>query len=118
MCAALLGSTLSSSVWALPPGHVHGPPRVHPGGPGVGRPGPSRPPIRRVPRRGFRVLPPGTLPYYYRGYRYFRLGPRFYYPYFYGGGIVYVTVDVVDGQPAPPPDADSVELQVDSHAEE
>jgi hypothetical protein len=40
------------------------------------------------------------------------VGPRFYYPYVYGGRTVYIDINVQDGNPEPPPAADSVDLDV------
>lgn len=68
--------------------------------------------VSRARRRGYYSLPPGAAPFYYRGYRYFRVGPRFYYPYVYGGRTVYIDIDVDDGNPAPPPDADSIDIDI------
>lgn len=64
----------------------------------------------RARRRGYWGLPAGAAPYYYRGHRYYRVGPRFYYPYVYGGKTVYIDVDVQGGNPAAPPSAGSVEI--------
>ena len=64
----------------------------------------------RARRRAYWGLPPRAAPFYYRGYRYYRVGPRFYYPYVYGGRTVYIDIDAQGGNPAAPPAAGSVEI--------
>lgn len=66
----------------------------------------------RARRRGCYALPPGAALYPYGAYRYYRVGPRFYYPYMYGGRTVYVDIDVVGGYPAPPPPAGSIDIDI------
>jgi hypothetical protein len=68
--------------------------------------------ISRARRRGYWGLPPGAAPFYYRGYRYYRVGPRFYYPYVYGGRTVYIDINVQEGNPEPPPAPDSIDLDL------
>jgi hypothetical protein len=68
--------------------------------------------VSRARRRGYYGLPPGAAPFYYRGYRYYRVGPRFYYPYVYGGRTVYIDINVDDGNPEPPPSGDSIDIDV------
>lgn len=66
----------------------------------------------RARRRGCYTLPPGAALYPYGAYRYYRVGPRFYYPYMYGGRTVYVDIDVVGGNPVPPPSASSIDIDI------
>jgi hypothetical protein len=67
-------------------------------------------PVHRGPRHGYHGLPGGAVPYSYGGYRYYRVGPRFYYPYFYGGRTVYIDIDAEGGVPLPPPPSGSIEI--------
>lgn len=64
----------------------------------------------RARRRACYGLPMGAAPFAYGGYRYYRVGGAYYYPYMYGGRTVYVDVDVYGGYPAPPPPIGSIDL--------
>lgn len=64
----------------------------------------------RARRRGYYGLPVGAVPYAYGGYRYYRVGNSYYYPYMYGGRTVYVDVEVYGGCPAPPPPIGSIDI--------
>ncbi len=66
----------------------------------------------RARRRGFYGLPGGAVAFSYGGFRYFRVGPRYYYPYMYGGRTVYIDIDVNGGYPAPPPAAGSIDIDI------
>ena len=68
--------------------------------------------VSRARRRGCYALPHGAAPFAYGGYRYYRVGPRFYYPYMYGGRTVYIDIDVSGGYPAPPPPAGSIDITI------
>ncbi|WP_038159462.1 hypothetical protein [Verrucomicrobium sp. BvORR106] len=60
--------------------------------------------------RGTYVLPAGAAVVAVGGYRYYRVGPRYYYPYMYGGRTVYIDINVVGGNPVPPPPVGSIEI--------
>ena len=64
----------------------------------------------RARRRGFYGLPGGAVPFAYGGYRYYRVGPSYYYPYMYGGRTVYIQINVQGGYPAPPPPPGSIDI--------
>jgi hypothetical protein len=66
----------------------------------------------RARRRGCYALPHGAATFAYGGFRYYRVGPRYYYPYMYGGRTVYIEIDVVGGYPAPPPAAGSIDIDI------
>ena len=66
----------------------------------------------RARRRGYYGLPGGAVPFAYGGYRYYRAGGRYYYPYMYGGRTVYIDIDVNGGYPAPPPPAGSIDIDI------
>jgi hypothetical protein len=66
----------------------------------------------RARRRGCYGLPGGALPFAYGGYRYYRVGPRFYYPYMYMGRTVYIDINVNGGYPAPPPPIGSIDIDI------
>jgi hypothetical protein len=66
----------------------------------------------RARRRGCYGLPGGALPFAYGGYRYYRVGPRFYYPYIYMGRTVYIDINVNGGYPAPPPPIGSIDIDI------
>jgi hypothetical protein len=66
--------------------------------------------VSRARWRGFYALPRGAVVYRYGGYSYYRAGGVYYYPYVYGGRTVYVNVNVVNGRPAPPPPAGSINI--------
>ena len=66
----------------------------------------------RARRRGCYGLPGGAMPYMYGGYRYYRVGPRYYYPYMYMGRTVYIDIDVRGGYPAPPPPVGSIDITI------
>lgn len=66
----------------------------------------------RARRRGCYGLPPGAAPFSYGGYRYYRVGGRYLYPYMYGGRTVYIDIDVNGGYPAPPPPAGSIDIDI------
>lgn len=68
--------------------------------------------ISRARRRGCYALPRGAAPFVFGGYRYYRVGPRFYYPYMYGGRTVYIDINVSGGNPAPPPPAGSIDIDI------
>jgi hypothetical protein len=63
---------------------------------------------------GSYVLPPGATPFLSAGFRFFRAGGVYYYPYVYGGRVVYVHVAVENGHPVPPPPASKVEIVIRS----
>lgn len=69
--------------------------------------------VSRSRFRGCYVLPRGAVVFPFGGYRYYRVGPRFYYPYMYGGRTVYIDINVVAGNPAPPPPAGSIDIDID-----
>ena len=62
--------------------------------------------------RGCYALPRGAVIFSYGGYRYYRVGPRFYYPYMYGGRTVYIDINVSGGNPVPPPPAASIDIDI------
>ena len=62
--------------------------------------------------RGCYGLPVGAAAFAYGGYRYYRVGARYYYPYMYGGKTVYIDIDVVNGKPVPPPAAGSIDITI------
>lgn len=66
--------------------------------------------VSRARRRGYHSCPAGAVRFAHGGFTYFRVGPRFYYPYFYGGKTVYIDIDIVGGNPAPPPASGSIEI--------
>jgi hypothetical protein len=68
--------------------------------------------ISRARRRGCYVLPVGAAVFVHSGYRYYRVGPRYYYPYMYNGRTVYIDIDVVGGYPSPPPPAGSIDVDI------
>jgi hypothetical protein len=68
--------------------------------------------VSRARRRGCYAMPAGARPFVYGGYRYYRVGPRFYYPYMHMGRTVYVDIDVVGGNPAPPPPTGSIDITI------
>ena len=70
---------------------------------------------RRVTRRHVYTLPVGYAAVTYGGYRYYRSGGIYYYPYYVSGQTVYVEVPVDPNNPAPPPPVDSIteEYEVD-----
>jgi hypothetical protein len=63
---------------------------------------------RRVTRRHLYTLPVGYAAVSLAGYRYYRYGGLYYYPYYVSGQTVYVQVDVDPNNPGPPPPVDSV----------
>lgn len=76
----------------------------------------SRQTGRQVSRsrwRGCHVLPHGAVAFRYASFTYYRVGPRFYYPYIYGGRTVYIDIDVKNGNPVPPPAAGSIDIDID-----
>jgi hypothetical protein len=52
------------------------------------------------------------MPYAYGGYRYYRVGPRYYYPYMYMGRTVYIDINVQGGYPMPPPPVGSIDIDI------
>jgi hypothetical protein len=66
----------------------------------------------RARRRGCYGLPGGAVPFAYGGYRYYRVGPRYYYPYMYMGRTVYIDINVNGGYPAPPPPIGSIDIDI------
>ena len=68
--------------------------------------------VSRARRRGCYAMPPGAVAFTYGGYRYYRVGPRFYYPYMYMGRTVYIDIDVHGGYPAPPPAPGSIDIDI------
>lgn len=68
--------------------------------------------VSRARRRGCYALPHGAAPFAYGGYRYYRVGPRFYYPYMYMGRTVYIDINVSGGYPAPPPPVGSIDIDI------
>lgn len=66
----------------------------------------------RARRRAYVGLPVGCVPYAHGGYRYYRAGGVYYYPYMHQGRTVYINIDVVKGQPAPPPPATSIDIYI------
>jgi len=69
--------------------------------------------VSRVRRRGCYALPHGAALFTYGGFRYYRVGARYYYPYMYGGRTVYIDIDVNGGHPLPPPAAGSIDIDID-----
>jgi hypothetical protein len=72
---------------------------------------------RRAARQAYRArcrayygLPVGAVPFVYGGYRYYRVGGAYYYPYMYGGRTVYVDVGVYGGYPVAPPPIGSIDI--------
>ncbi len=68
--------------------------------------------VSRARWRGCYALPRGAVIFSYGGYRYYRVGPRFYYPYMYGGRTVYIDINVSGGNPVPPPPAASIDIDI------
>lgn len=68
--------------------------------------------VSRSRRRGCYAMPHGAVPYAYGGYRYYRVGPRFYYPYMHMGRTVYIDINVNGGYPMPPPPAGSIDIDI------
>ncbi|MEI6533842.1 MAG: hypothetical protein WCN98_00770 [Verrucomicrobiaceae bacterium] len=66
----------------------------------------------RARRRGYYACPAGAVAFSHGGYRYYRVGGRYYYPYFYGGRTVYIDIDVNGGYPVPPPPAGSIDIDI------
>ncbi len=66
----------------------------------------------RARRRGCYALPGGARPFAYGGYHYYRVGPRFYYPYMYMGRTVYIDINVSAGNPMPPPPIGSIDIDI------
>lgn len=63
---------------------------------------------RRVTRRHLYTLSVGYAAVSLAGYRYYRYGGLYYYPYYVSGQTVYVQVDVNTSNPGPPPSVESV----------
>ncbi len=63
---------------------------------------------RRVTRRHLYTLPAGYATVSLAGYRYYRYGGLYYYPYYVSGQTVYIQVDVDPDNPSPPPPVESV----------
>lgn len=70
--------------------------------------GTARRTARRVTRRHLYALPMGYAAVSLAGYRYYRYGGLYYYPYYVSGQTVYVQVDVDANNPGPPPSVESV----------
>lgn len=68
--------------------------------------------VSRARRRGCYALPHGAAPFAYGGYRYYRVGGRYYYPYMHAGRTVYIDIDVSGGYPAPPPPVGSIDIDI------
>ena len=66
----------------------------------------------RARRRGCYALPGGATPFSHGGHRYYRVGPRFYYPYMHMGRTVYIDINVSGGNPMPPPPAGSIDIDI------
>lgn len=66
----------------------------------------------RARRRACFGLPVGAAVFIYGGYRYYRAGSRYYYPYSYNGRTVYIDIEVKGGYPAPPPPAASIDIDI------
>lgn len=66
----------------------------------------------RARRRGCYALPGGARPFAYGGYNYYRVGPRFYYPYMHMGRTVYIDINVSGGNPMPPPPVGSIDIDI------
>lgn len=75
----------------------------------------SRRTARRVTRRHFYTLPVGYAAVTLGGYRYYRYGGVYYYPYYISGQTVYVEVEVDPDDPSAPPPVESVteEYEID-----
>ena len=68
--------------------------------------------VSRARRRGYYGLPGGAVPFVHGGFRYYRVGGRYLYPYMYGGRTVYIDIDVNGGYPAPPPPVGSIDIDI------
>ncbi|TLD72098.1 hypothetical protein FEM03_05060 [Phragmitibacter flavus] len=68
--------------------------------------------VSRTRRRAVYGLPVGAAAYAYRGYSYYRVGPRFYYPYMHMGRTVYINIESNNGYPAPPPPVGSFDVDI------
>lgn len=69
--------------------------------------------VSRSRFRGCYALPRGAVVVPIGGYRYYRVGARYYYPYMHAGRTVYIDIQLVNGKPAPPPPANSIDIDID-----
>ena len=68
--------------------------------------------VSRSRYRGCYALPRGAVVVPYGGYRYYRVGSAWYYPYMHAGRTVYIDVQVVNGMPVAPPPANSIDIDI------